>query len=138
MTGAIWHATNWGVETCEGYGLPIERCADLKRGRYLALREVASRFFGDENDISFVKAWREAMELHAIPIDDLAFRRTIKEISRMRSHRLVYRIAENVLHPREDHDESPDRYFKRTRDPRFPQIEEYAKEIFRTSSSFES
>ncbi len=133
MTDATWQATNWGVETAEGYGLPIERCAEMRRGRYLALREVASRFFGDENDISFVKAWREAMELHAIPIDDLAFRRTIHDVSRIKSHRFVYLIAENVIRPGNENDYSTSRYYNRFRDRHYPQTEELTREIFRTA-----
>ncbi len=111
MSGAIWKVTLDGVKS-DGFEMDNERCAKITTGRYAAIKEVCSRFFGDANDIGYIRAWRECMMWQVVQIDEEVFALTVKECSRMKSHRFVYEVARNTLSPWAEPIDTPG-YFQR-------------------------
>lgn len=130
MSGAIWKVTLDGLEA-DGFLIDNERCSKITKGRYAAIKEVCSRFFGDANDIGFIRAWRECMMWQGVPIDEEVFALTVKECSGMKSHRFVYEVARNTLSPWAEPIDTPG-YFQRRFDPENQDIESKTIAILKT------
>ncbi len=130
--GAIWKVTLDGVES-DGFEIDSERCAKITKGRYAAIKEVCSRFFGDANDIGFIRAWRECMMWLGVPIDEEVFALTVKECSRMKSHRFVYEVARSALSPWSEPMDTPG-YFQRRFTPENQDIESKTIAILKTQT----
>lgn len=116
-----WKATLDGVES-DGFVIDNQRCTKITKGRYAAIKEVCSRFFGDSNDIEFIRAWRECMMWQGATIDEDVFALTVKECSRMKSHRFVYEVARLTLTPWAEPLDTPG-YFNRRFNPEDQDIE---------------
>jgi hypothetical protein len=130
MTGVVWKVTQYGVEA-DGFEIDNDRCAQIKKGRYAAIKEVCSRFYGDENDLGFIRAWRECMMWQGLTIDEEIFAITVKECSRMKSHRFVYEVARNALSPWAEPLDTPG-YFQRRFNPENEDIESKTIAILKT------
>jgi hypothetical protein len=132
LSNLQWIATDWGAEYGETI-IPPERCAKMRKGRYVALREQASLFRGSAYEISFIKAWHYVMRMSGYEIDQTAFRVTIREIAKVHQHYLMYHAAEIALGLNAEL-RSPARYFDRRQDRNDLEIDLEASAIFRAVS----
>jgi len=127
-----WIVTAEGVE-CGSFVVPLDRLTKIRKGRYVAIKEICSRFFGHENDVGFISAWREALQRACIDIDEVAFRVTVKDASRMKAHHFVYAVCRDTLDPYADQMTKAE-YFTRRLDPRDPDIERRTRAILTTGT----